>query len=147
MPTCADVLALAGESDIPVTGALTADAHIDGHRRQPHRQRRSHAWSTERSQGETFDSLTAHAVMTPQSIDVPSLQLVAGPSRIDATANYQHPVNDLQRGTLRAHVASNQVQLAQFQSLVKDRPGLRGRAHPEWRRQRQRCSRAPPAPR
>ena len=34
--------------------------------------------------------------------------------------------NDLEHGTFRAHVASNQVQLAQFQSLVKDRPGLRG---------------------
>ena len=31
-----------------------------------------------------------------------------------------------QRGVLTAHVASNQVQLARFQSLVKDRPGLRG---------------------
>ena len=32
----------------------------------------------------------------------------------------------MQRGELTAHVASNQVQLARFQSLVKDRPGLRG---------------------
>ena len=31
-----------------------------------------------------------------------------------------------EHGTFRVHVASNQVQLAQFQSLVKTRPGLRG---------------------
>ena len=51
---------------------------------------------------------------------------MAGASRIDATAHYDHAVNDLERGNLTAHVASNQVQLAQFQSLVKNRPGLRG---------------------
>ena len=56
----------------------------------------------------------------------PAFSLVAGPSRINATANYRHAVNDLQRGVLTAHADSNQVQLARFQSLVKDRPGLRG---------------------
>jgi hypothetical protein len=57
---------------------------------------------------------------------VPSLAFVAGPSRIDANAAYRHAPNDLQHGSFRVHVASNQVQLAQFQSLVKTRPGLRG---------------------
>ncbi len=45
---------------------------------------------------------------------------------MDATATYTHAPNDLTSGKLQAHVASNQVQLAQFQSLVKDRPGLKG---------------------
>jgi translocation and assembly module TamB len=121
----ADVLALAGQPSSPATGTLTADAHIGGTVGSP-------TGNADLSvvngtvEGERFDSLTAHAVMTPQAIDVPALAWVAGPSRIDATANYQHPVNDLSRGSLRAHVASNQVQLEQFQSLVKDRPGLRG---------------------
>src|SRR5207249_7498748 len=77
-------------------------------------------------EGERFDSLAAHAVMTQGSIDVPTLAFVAGPSRIDANASYRHATNDLKHGTFRVHVASNQVQLAQFQSLVKTRPGLRG---------------------
>jgi len=75
---------------------------------------------------ERFDSLVAHAVMNDRAINVPTLSLVAGPSRVDANATFTHPVNDMSRGALRAHVASNQVQIAQFQSLVKDRPGLRG---------------------
>jgi translocation and assembly module TamB len=65
-------------------------------------------------------------MMSDRSIDIPSLQWIAGPSRIDANASYQHAQNDLERGVLRARVASNQVQLAQFQALVKDRPGLAG---------------------
>ena len=61
----------------------------------------------------------------PFAVAAATSTLVGSP-RVDATANYQHPLNDLSRGAVRAHVASNQVQLAQFQALVKDRPGLRG---------------------
>jgi translocation and assembly module TamB len=121
----ADVLALAGASDIPATGALTADAHIAGRVGSPTGSA-DLAVVKGTLEEEPFDTLTAHVAMSPQAIDVPTLALVAGPSRIDATANYQHAPNDLESGTLRAHVASNQVHLAQFQSLVKDRPGLDG---------------------
>jgi translocation and assembly module TamB len=64
--------------------------------------------------------------MNQTSIDVPTLNVIAGPSRLDATASYQHARDDMGLGTLHAHVASSQIQVAQFQSLVKDRPGLRG---------------------
>jgi translocation and assembly module TamB len=121
----ADVLALAGESNVRATGGLTADAHITGTVGSP--QGNADLLVTNGTmEGERFDSLTARAVMTDRSIDVPALTWRAGASRIDANATYQHAVNDLARGSLRAHVASNQVQLAQFQSLVKDRSGLAG---------------------
>ena len=121
-----DVLALAGQStSVPVTGQLTADAHISGTIGDP-LGNADISVVNGTVQGERFDSLTAHAVMTQGSIDVPSLAFVAGPSRIDASAGYRHAPNDLQHGSFRVHVASNQVQLAQFQSLVKTRPGLRG---------------------
>ncbi|HEY2015044.1 MAG TPA: translocation/assembly module TamB domain-containing protein [Bryobacteraceae bacterium] len=120
-----DVLALAGQADVPVTGALTVDAHIDGTVGSP-RGNADLTVANGTAEGEHFDSLVAHANMTDTAIDIPTLHWTAGPSRIDATANFQHPVNDLTRGSLRAHVASNQVQIAQFQSLVKDRPGLQG---------------------
>jgi translocation and assembly module TamB len=120
-----DVLALAGQSGVTATGAFTADAHVDGTVGSP-RGTADLTVANGTLEGERFDSLAAHAVMSERSIDVPTLQLTAGPSRIDANATYQHPPNDLQRGALRVHIASNQVQIAQFQSLVKERPGLRG---------------------
>jgi translocation and assembly module TamB len=120
-----DVLALAGQSAFPATGALQAEAHINGTVGSP-------AGSATVSvvngtlEGEAFDSLNARADLSQTAIDVPSFSLVAGPSRINATASYKHALNDLQRGTLTAHTDSNQIELARFQSLVKDRPGLRG---------------------
>ncbi|HWC97602.1 MAG TPA: translocation/assembly module TamB domain-containing protein [Candidatus Sulfopaludibacter sp.] len=120
-----DVLALAEQSSIPATGALTANAHFAGTVGSP---TGNADLSVVRGtvEGEAFDSLTANVVATPTAINLPSLHLVAGASHLDATAAYQHAVNDLQRGTATVHVASNQVQLAQFQALVKDRPGLHG---------------------
>jgi translocation and assembly module TamB len=120
-----DILTLAGKPDLPVTGGLTADLHVSGTVGSP----TGHADLSVASgtiQGEHFDSLVAHVVMGQNTIDVPTLQFIAGPSRIDASATYQHATNDLQRGTLRARIASNQVQFAQFQSLAKQRPGLGG---------------------
>ena len=120
-----DVLALAGQSTVPATGELHADAHINGTVGSP---AGTADFGIDRGsiEGEPFDSISARAVMDPTSIQVPAFNAVAGPSRIDATANYQHPVNDLGRGVVTARVASNQVQLSRFQTLVKNRPGLSG---------------------
>lgn len=120
-----DIMALAGQTSISATGTLAADAHINGTVGSPAGAADLNV-NNGSIEGEAFDTLAAHANMTQTAIDVPTLQLVAGPSRVDARAHYDHAVNDLERGNLTAHVASNQVQLAQFQSLVKDRPGLRG---------------------
>lgn len=120
-----DLLALAGQTGLPVTGALTLDAHIDGTIANP-------LGNAEISvlngtvEGERFDSLVTRVVMTPGVIEAPSLVWIAGPSRIQANATYRHAADSLARGDFRVHVASNQVQLAQFQSLVNARPGLGG---------------------
>ncbi|MBZ5725498.1 MAG: translocation/assembly module TamB domain-containing protein [Acidobacteriia bacterium] len=120
-----DVLALAGQADPPVTGALAAAAHVDGTIGDP-RGNADFTVVNGTAEGERFDSLTAHVIMTQGSIAIPTLALVAGPARLDANAAYQHARGTLERGTLQAHVTSNQIQLAQFQSLAKSRPGLRG---------------------
>jgi len=121
----ADILALAGENDVAAQGAFIADAHINGTVGDP-RGGASLSVTNGSFQGEHFDNISTQVVMNQGSIEIPTLQFVAVPSRLDANASFQHPPGDLTRGTLRAHIASNQVQLAQFQSLLKNRPGLAG---------------------
>ena len=120
-----DILALAGRPDFPAQGSLAADAHIEGSIGDP---RGSASLSVNNGvlEGTHFDSLTTRVAMLPGLIQISSLQWIAGPARLDANAAYQHAANDLSRGTLRAHVATSQIQLAQFQPLLKDRPGLGG---------------------
>lgn len=121
----ADLLALGGQDGIPAQGGAVVDVHIAGTVGTPTGMA-DLTVTNGTLEGEHFDSLSTRVVLTANAIEIPSLQWIAGPSRLDANAAYQHPPDDLEQGTIKAHVASNQIQLAQFQSLLKDRPGLAG---------------------
>jgi translocation and assembly module TamB len=120
-----DVLALAGKSDVPVTGLLNANAQISGTVGSP-RGNASLMVTNGTAYDEHFEQIQARADMTDRAIDLPQLQITAGAARLDANGSYQHPLNDLKQGTMRVHVASNQVKLQQFQTLLKNRPGFGG---------------------
>ncbi len=120
----ADVLALASPS-VPASGAVTADVHLAGTLGSP-TGNAAVTVSNGSIEGEHFDLLAARVMMTPQEIDLPTFSLAAGPSHIEASADYRHAVNQLNRGVLRARVAGNQVQLANFRPLTGTHPGLAG---------------------
>ena len=120
-----DLAALAGQGKSPLTGALTADAHIAGAMGDPRGEVVVNV-SGGTIEEEPFDRLDVRATLTERSIDVPSLQLVAGTSRVDANATYEHPAGDLKTGVARVHVVTNQVDLARIRVLAKQRPGLGG---------------------
>jgi translocation and assembly module TamB len=120
-----DVLALAGETRVPAAGALNADAHIDGTLGGP-RGSASLLVTNGNIGGDPFQTLAAHVAFTPGAIELPSLELTAGPARITASAVYQYTPNDIRRGVVRAHAAGAQVRLANIPQLVKVRPGLGG---------------------
>src|SRR5581483_1669423 len=122
-----DILALAGQKDMPVTGRLTASAHISGTLGDP-RGNVAVDVVNGTAYDEYFDRLTMRANLTQQLVDIPTLQLTAGSARIDANAAYQHPADALDRGTLRVHVASNQFTLDQFKNVKDQAPGLGGQA-------------------
>ena len=121
----ADALALAGQGSIPATGALTADAHIFGTIGTPLGNIDLEvAQGTLR--GARFDAIRGRVVLTALSIEVPTLEYIAGASSIQASGSYQHAPNQLNQGTVRAQVRSNQMQLAAFQPMVKGLTGLSG---------------------
>jgi Uncharacterized protein conserved in bacteria len=75
---------------------------------------------------EPLDHLRARASYLPQRIDVPMLEVVSGPSRLDATARYDHPAATLETGELQFRVNSNRLELARIRNLQNVRPGLSG---------------------
>jgi translocation and assembly module TamB len=119
-----DALALA-ETSQPITGAFSLDAHVAGTFGSPTGTVDASA-ANGTIEGEKYDSLQIHARMEPASITLTNLTLTAGAARLDANGVYQHPVNDLAQGSITAHASGNQIQLAQFQTLSKQRPGLAG---------------------
>jgi autotransporter translocation and assembly factor TamB len=111
-----DMLALAGQSNVPLSGDLTADVHVNGTIGSPQGNADVNVVNGS-IDGERFDQLLLRASMTPNAIDVPTLQLTSGQARIEATANFQHPVNDLKRGSLTAQVRSTDIRLAQLRTV------------------------------
>jgi translocation and assembly module TamB len=82
-----DVLALAGETRVPAAGTLSADAHIDGTLGGP-RGSASLTVTNGSIYGDPFQTLTAQIAFTPGAIELPSLELTAGPARLSASAVY-----------------------------------------------------------
>jgi translocation and assembly module TamB len=75
---------------------------------------------------EPIDHLRARVTYLDKSIDVPELQIVTGPSRIDFTARYDHPAGNLQTGNLQFRLDSSRIDLARLKNLQEWRPGLGG---------------------
>jgi translocation and assembly module TamB len=123
----ADILALAGQKSVNASGTLAANAQITGTIGNPQGSANLTVGNGQ-IEGESFDSIQAQVNLADQLLTTPSATLVAGPAHIDLSASYRHPRDSFTTGSLEARVASNQVQLAQFQSLLKQRPGLAGTA-------------------
>ncbi|HUK15803.1 MAG TPA: translocation/assembly module TamB domain-containing protein, partial [Bryobacteraceae bacterium] len=111
-----DLLVLAGQGSVPLSGGLTAGVHVSGTVGSP----QGNAEVTVANGaigGEHFDQLRMRAAMDDRNINVPTLQLTAGAARIEASAGFQHPVNDLQHGAIAAQVTSTQIRLAQLRTV------------------------------
>lgn len=121
----ADILALAGQSSVQATGALNASAQIAGTVGNPQGSATLNVTNGS-IEGEPFDRVQAQVNLSDQLLTIPSATMVAGPAHIDLNATFRHPRDSFSTGALQAHVASNQIQLAQFRTLLKQRPGLSG---------------------
>jgi translocation and assembly module TamB len=123
----ADILALAGQKGVQATGSLAANARVNGTIGNPQGSA-SLSVGNGTVDGEPFDRIQAQVNLSDQLVTIPSASIMSGPAHIDFSASYHHPRDSFQTGALEARVASNQVQLAQFQTLLKQRPGLSGTA-------------------
>ena len=121
----ADILALAGENSTDYSGALGATLQIGGTVGNPTGAANIQV-SNGTILGEPFDQLQAQVKLADQLITIPSAFLQSGSSRVDLTAEFQHPRDNFTTGQLHAHVRSNVVELAQLRTLQKQRPNTGG---------------------
>ena len=118
-------LALAKRTDIPARGRLSGTAHFAGTIENPQ-------GSVELDlanavlHDEPVEHVRLRASYLPRSIDVSQFELVSGPSRIDLTARYEHPIGNLNAGDLQFRVNSGRINLARTRNVQEIRPGLGG---------------------
>ena len=121
----ADLLAIAGQKDIPATGVLNTSAQVRGTIGNP--QASATLDVTKGSvYGEPFDRLTGKLNYSNNGAELGEFQLKAGPKQLDLKASYQHAANDLLNGKLQFDLTSNRMALDQFQNVRKYRAGLNG---------------------
>ena len=94
------LLAIARQKDIPAQGILSGTATVSGTLKNPTGSA-DIALTKAVIYDEPLDRVNAKVSYAERRIDVPLLEVVSGPSRIDLTAQYDHPLNDLKAGDLR----------------------------------------------
>jgi translocation and assembly module TamB len=120
-----DVLALAGQKDVPVSGTLAASAEVSGTMGDP--DIRADLTATRGSlRGEPFDRLAVRVASAGPSVTLTSGELNAGTKQITFSGNYRHPVGDFLQGRVEVQMASNAMSLQDIQLLQQQRPDARG---------------------
>ena len=121
----ADLAALAGQKNADITGTVNASVNLNGTVGNPLGSA-NFALVNGSAYGEPIDRAQAQVNLSNQLVTLQNATIVSGPSRLEASATFQHPASSFSTGHIQAHVATNQVQLAQLQAVAKSRPGLGG---------------------
>ncbi len=119
----ADLLTLAGQKDVPVTGLLNTTAQVSGTVGNPQATADLNVTKGSIYQ-EPFDRLTGKLNYVNGGTQLATFQMRAGPKQLDLKASYQHAPSNFLAGKLDFQLASNRMKLAQFQTVRKFRPGL-----------------------
>lgn len=123
----ADLLVAADVKNIPVQGAVEADAKISGTFGDP-RVEATITVTNGTLEGEPFDRITGTLGYSGATVEMANAQLSAGTRRVTLQADYQHQPGTLASGRLRFHVASNAMALGEFQTVRTEYPGISGTA-------------------
>ncbi len=119
------LLVLAKRTDIPARGNLSGTAHVTGTISNPEGGVDLDLANAVLYE-EPIDHVRARASYQNERVDIPSLEVDAGPSRINLTARYDHPSGNLNAGDLEFRVNSNRIELGRIRNVQKIRPGLAG---------------------
>jgi translocation and assembly module TamB len=121
----ADLLSMAGEPSIPATGDVSADVHVDGSYGNPLGTATLQVLNGI-AYRQPIDRLYTKVDLGGRAVTLDTLELTGGAARIDANGTFQHPAGSYTVGHVQGHVATQNVQLANFQALQERSPGLAG---------------------
>ena len=119
------VLVLLDRTDIPAKGLLTAGVHVSGTIDRPEGSLDA---TVDRAMfdGEPIDRVHTRVHYLATGIDVSALEVRAGASALDATAQYDYKPGVLTAGELQFRVTNGHVDLAHIHHVQSVRPGLAG---------------------
>lgn len=119
------ILAMAGQKDLPIRGSLTTTAQVSGTIGDP-RATVNVDIVKGAAYEEPFDRLQARIEYSSRLVNLPFAQLTAGPARVDLKASFEHAPGEFQAGRVLFQVASNEMAVEQFHNVRKANPGVKG---------------------
>lgn len=124
----ANVLALLGQTQIPVKGTISAEAQVNGTLADP-RATATVRGSNGSVYGEPFDRATANLTYVNGGRQDFTAEVDSGPRKINLTGDFQHSANDFLSGTVDANVKTSDMALNQVQTIRKYQPTIGGVAN------------------
>ncbi len=119
------VLAAADRPDIPAKGTLSGSAHFQGTAAAPQGNAQLDL-SKAVLYGEKIDRADMRVNYLPQRIDVSRLEIASGPSRIDASGRFDHPVDNFRTGQAQFTLMGDHLDLGRSATVQRYRAGLGG---------------------
>ncbi len=121
----ADLLALAGQPKVPITGTLNADVHLGGTVANPVGS--ANATVTDGvAYDQPFQQAKADIGFTNQRVTLSSAAVTTPGGTAQLSGTFDHPAESFSAGTIQARMSTNQIQLGQLQAIDKNVPGLSG---------------------
>ncbi len=118
-------LAEQSESQVPITGSVSATLHVSGTFESP-LLNGSVELQNVTMYDEHFDSVRGDIIYTATALEVSNGQIRSGSALITVSGAYNHPASDWKDGSLRFEIGSNRVTLAQIKHVQDFRKGLGG---------------------
>ena len=120
-----DLLILAGQKSVPVTGTLNTTAKVGGTLGNPQATADLTVLNGSAYE-EPFDRITGTLNYLNGGTQAGNFQIRAGTRQVDLKATYNHAPNDFLAGKLQFDASSNRMALNQFVNMRKLQPGVNG---------------------
>lgn len=121
----ADIMLVAGQKDLPASGSVSAQVHINGTYGDPLGSA-SLQLANGVVDGQPFGKVQMNANLTHDLITLNNLEVDTAGGQLVANGTFRHPSDSFQVGQAQFHVTSNNIQLADLKPLQQQSPGVAG---------------------
>lgn len=118
-------LELADVNSIPVTGTLSATAHVAGTMQAPSANLKFALTQADVYQ-QPINSLSGNMQYSPTRVTIPAIALDTPAGALNLSAEFSHPANDFHTGSLSMKVNTTPIKLARIEKLASTRQGIGG---------------------
>ncbi len=123
--TVQKALEIVGQGAVPVTGTLSADAHVAGTMQAPDANLQFQ-FARASVYGEPINRVGGSVHYATTALQIPSIELDVPAGKVTLNGSYSHAAGDLNSGTLALKMDSSELQLEKVHHIVAAKPGFAG---------------------